>query len=767
MKPNAVALQKHIERVLRLFPSADDVVEVRALNVRKGNRLVKTVSGYFDDFAKAAAAGARLSGAADGVYFVLNQLNPALLARRVNRVDVAGSGETTSDRDIVRRRWLLVDCDAVRPAKISATDHELEATRALADRIAEILAGRGWPAPVRADSGNGAHLLYRIDLPPDDGGVVQRALEALARECNTELFKVDTSVHNPARITKLYGTLARKGDQTVERPWRLSACLSFDEPGVVSESQLLELAGSPPAARRRDCKANGVRSSLDLEPWVERWIPDARGPQPWSQGPRKWEIPSCPWNPDHDQGEAFVAELASGAIAAGCQHESCKWTWRDLRERLEPGCYDRPTPSGPDDDIPPPTDDDAPGAVAHSANGHTAAKATPIPLLASDILAMDRPPVRIYSTGFRPLDDRLNGGIPTRGMTVVCARPGAGKTGFALCLARHMAPTVPILYVSTELDEDESAARFAALELHKPIGSILTGSVPRAVAREAVTGLRVHVIAQEVMSEVRGTAALDLIRSTARALTALYGMPPIVFVDYLQQLAPDDDSRQVRTGVTAIARGLRAIAQAIDTAVFAVSTTGRMFYRAPRDAESADDPLYYLAAAKESGDVESSAVHLLFLDVATEADADGIHAARIAVSKARRGHIGFVGAKFEGACGSWVADDTLLGSMTASARAAKAVEETNARDEEVVLDAVRKHGPGAWRDLRDLAGVSAGRADKAKARLLAAKRLEKHEQPYTNARGSKCVRGVLQVPGAGAPDARPGPGHLVLEGGSP
>ena len=34
--------------------------------------------------------------------------------------------------------------------------------------IAAHLAGLGWPAPVVIDSGNGAYLLYRIDLPNDD-----------------------------------------------------------------------------------------------------------------------------------------------------------------------------------------------------------------------------------------------------------------------------------------------------------------------------------------------------------------------------------------------------------------------------------------------------------------------------------------------------------------------------------------------------------------------------------------------------------------------
>lgn len=72
----------------------------------------------------------------------------------------------------------------------------------------------GWPRPVTCDSGNGYHALFRIDLPNDDESklLVQRVLQALDFRFSTATVKIDVSVYNPSRITKLYGTTACKGN---------------------------------------------------------------------------------------------------------------------------------------------------------------------------------------------------------------------------------------------------------------------------------------------------------------------------------------------------------------------------------------------------------------------------------------------------------------------------------------------------------------------------------------------------------------------------
>src|SRR5262249_12683439 len=123
-----------------------------------------------------------------------------------------------------------IDADPVRDPLISATDGEKAAALDTALAVREFLRARQWPEPVLADSGNGFHLLYRVDLPAADGGFVERVLKALARQFDSDRVKIDQSVFNPARICKLPGTLARKGDPTPTRPHRRAALLEV--PGL-------------------------------------------------------------------------------------------------------------------------------------------------------------------------------------------------------------------------------------------------------------------------------------------------------------------------------------------------------------------------------------------------------------------------------------------------------------------------------------------------------------------------------------------------------
>ncbi|HZZ77831.1 MAG TPA: hypothetical protein VFE62_04900, partial [Gemmataceae bacterium] len=163
-------------------------------------------------------------------YYTLNPINPVLLARRRYRVDWVQEGELSKDKDILRRRWLLIDVDPIRDAMVSATDDEKAFAFKTINDVRDFLGSQKWPAPIFVDSGNGFHLLYRIELPADDGAIVKRILQNLATRFSTDKAKIDTSVCNPGRICKLPGTWARKGDHTEERPHRQAKFLEV--PGL-------------------------------------------------------------------------------------------------------------------------------------------------------------------------------------------------------------------------------------------------------------------------------------------------------------------------------------------------------------------------------------------------------------------------------------------------------------------------------------------------------------------------------------------------------
>ncbi len=342
-KPQVSADASEILRALLTILEPGQVTELRAIDATTRTwRNPHTVSGYFDYDHLDALAKEAATLDAPAIYFLPNPCNPALLARAANRLrDIRGKDPLTADHDITARRRLLIDADAIRPAGISSTDAEHAAALTRAAEIADWLALAGWPEPIRGDSGNGGHLMYLIDLPIDDGGLVQRVLQALAFHFDDKTVNVDQTTHNPARAWKLYGTVAGKGDSIPERPHRIARLLAIPATLTPVPRELLEaLAATLPKEPAPDHKPKGG-GAFDLDRWIAEHLPDADGPGEWNKG-RRWILPVCPWNPDHTNRAAFILQFPSGAIAAGCHHNGCAGhDWHALRDLLEPGWRNR------------------------------------------------------------------------------------------------------------------------------------------------------------------------------------------------------------------------------------------------------------------------------------------------------------------------------------------------------------------------------------------------------------------------------------------
>lgn len=338
-------------------------------------------SGYFDTAEGLADAAAGQVPASGSIYWTLNPTDPALLARTNNTLRHFAT-DTTTDRDIARREWLPLDLDAIRPKGIPSTDAEHAAAHAKAQEVSGYLREQGWPEPALMDSGNGAYVLYRIDLPNDDESrdLLKACLVALGGRFSDDVVKVDQSVFNAARIMRVPGTLNRKGAGTADRPHR-PAMLWTAPGGVVSVEQLRELvraASSTPAAESNPAASAPAPTlaasagsapfgppspdgGFDLAAFIERHLPDAREPKT-SGGATTWVLPVCPFNEEHNRGEACLGQLSNGALFAKCQHESCVWGWKELREKFDPAARRRrpacPATSG----------DPAPGSVLPAPN---------------------------------------------------------------------------------------------------------------------------------------------------------------------------------------------------------------------------------------------------------------------------------------------------------------------------------------------------------------------------------------------------------------
>jgi hypothetical protein len=156
------AITQELRRTVTALFGADDVVELRAfLNG-------VTFSGYFDDHDELIRRAASYDERGADVYVTLNELPKDILFRRYNRTEqIKGRAVTTSDNDVERRRSLFIDADCERVSGVSSTHEEKRKSQEKVLEIRSHLRGQGWPEPIVCDSGNGSHLLYRIDLPND------------------------------------------------------------------------------------------------------------------------------------------------------------------------------------------------------------------------------------------------------------------------------------------------------------------------------------------------------------------------------------------------------------------------------------------------------------------------------------------------------------------------------------------------------------------------------------------------------------------------
>ncbi len=298
------------------------------------------VAGYFQDKEEAVAKIMALDEVGfQGIYVGLNPSEPALLGRANERMK-AGIIRT-SDKDIVRICNIMIDVDPDRPTGVSSTNAEFLAAKKLAKEIMTDLTEQGWPKPLYATSGNGSHLDYKVDLlnVPESVELVKQVLLALSQKYSGNGLGIDEGVFNPGRLCRVYGTWARKGDSTKERPHRQAKIISCpDKPKPVPKELLEELAASvkkeEPKRTSTAVKEETLTVGLDVEKYLQHYeIPVQKIKKKGSA--TIYSLEQCPFHSSHGPGEASIIKQANGALSFKCFHSSCKGhTWKEVQEKI-------------------------------------------------------------------------------------------------------------------------------------------------------------------------------------------------------------------------------------------------------------------------------------------------------------------------------------------------------------------------------------------------------------------------------------------------
>lgn len=233
-------------------------------------------------------------------------------------------------------------------------------------------------------------------------------------------------------------------------------------------------------------------------------------------------------------------------------------------------------------------------------------------------------------TGIKMLDDSL-GGLQ-RGLHILAAEPGAGKTALALNIARHAAAAhqVPVVYASFDELPERLAIKVLA-QAGKVSASEMGNGRTDPAKVEAL--IEQYASAHRTLSFVSVGAKLgagDLIDQLTDRMAAHGQSIGLLVVDYLQPWAAglaNDAKVDMRVAVGGAALALRAFANETDAAVLLVSAQNR------GGQGSAS-----MTSLRESSDLEYGADSILFLTSGDQNNIGGGKYARtLTISKNRFG----------------------------------------------------------------------------------------------------------------------------------
>ena len=246
----------------------------------------------------------------------------------------------TKDSDISAYRFMLIDIDPERPSGTCATKEEKQSAVTIANNILQWFKANGIAIQhiIIADSGNGIHLLIPLNFlsPVTTKDRLKLILNLLNKKFSNKQSKIDVTVYNPSRITRLYGTLNCKGENTSERPYRQSKllCVPNEVSDGLTEEDLnlliTQLKGSLPEQTNKTTVKN--KEFTDEKPYIlakgEEWLKyynlEYYPSKEDEYGNKLYPFKRCPLK-DHsnnDSGACFTI-TQYGRCRFKCLHASC------------------------------------------------------------------------------------------------------------------------------------------------------------------------------------------------------------------------------------------------------------------------------------------------------------------------------------------------------------------------------------------------------------------------------------------------------------
>lgn len=234
------------------------------------------------------------------------------------------------------------------------------------------------------------------------------------------------------------------------------------------------------------------------------------------------------------------------------------------------------------------------------------------------------------STGFRDLDKTLTG-LNKSDLILVAARPGMGKTAFALNLALNAAKVSKkdVVVFQLEMSKDQLASRFLSSEALVESNKLKTGDMQDEDWLKLARATKILAKTQIYVDDNPSITVAE-IKAKCRRLGEGLGL---IVIDYIQLMHAGGKRNDNRVQeVAEISRSLKIMAKELNVPVVCLSQLSRA-------AESRADKRPMLSDLRESGAIEQDADIVMFIyrDDYYDDQSEDKNVAEIIIAKNRHG----------------------------------------------------------------------------------------------------------------------------------
>jgi len=209
-------------------------------------------------------------------------------------------------------------------------------------------------------------------------------------------------------------------------------------------------------------------------------------------------------------------------------------------------------------------------------------------------------------TGLKAVDRALDG-LQRSDLIIVAGRPGMGKTGFLIGIAKHVGLALKrnVAFFTLEMSAEQLIQRMIAQETNIDSQKLRSAKLSDNEAQEVVHALGVLSESRIFVDDTPAITPLQM-RTKCRRMQMEIGLD-LVVVDYLQLMSGDTRTDNRVQEVSYISRYLKVLARDLNVPVVAAAQLSRA-------VEQRQDKTPVLSDLRESGSLEQDADIVMFIN---------------------------------------------------------------------------------------------------------------------------------------------------------